>query len=260
MVILCIGDVVGPSGCAHVAKVLPLLKQKYAVDMVLANGENSADGNGVTPQSAKSLFDAGVNVVTGGNHVLRRRQIYDFLDKKNGLIRPANYHGSAPGAGVFVYDHPKFRVCVINLQGIVYLQNILSPFDCIEKILETADTPNIIVDFHAEATAEKLCLAYYLDGRVTAVLGTHTHVPTADARILPKGTAYITDMGMCGGFNSVLGVTPALAVQRMQTSLPTRFETDTEDIRLSGVLLDLDEKNGKCREIRQLLYVGLDNV
>lgn len=255
MIILVIGDVVGPPGCEHVKKLLPGLKAEYKADMIIANGENSADGNGITPQSAKLLFDAGIDVLTSGNHVLKRRQIYETLDKNNGLIRPANYHKTAPGAGYFVFDHPRFRVCVINLQGLVYMQSIENPFDCVDELLKTVDTPNIIVDFHAEATAEKLCLAYHLDGKVSAVLGTHTHVPTADARVLTGGTAYITDLGMCGGYNSVLGVKAGLAVERMRTLLPTRFETETEDIRLSGVALDIDEKTGKCRKIDQLLYL-----
>ncbi|MCL2034599.1 MAG: TIGR00282 family metallophosphoesterase [Oscillospiraceae bacterium] len=260
MVILVIGDIVGASGCEHVKKVLPKLKEKYSVDMVVANGENSADGNGATPASAKLLFDAGVNVITGGNHILRRRQIYEALEKKDGIIRPANYHESAPGAGWLVYDNPKHRVLVVNLQGTAYMQNIKNPLDCIDEILKDADTPNIIIDFHAEATAEKLCLAYYLDGKVTAVLGTHTHVPTADAGLLPNGTAYVTDLGMCGGRNSVLGVTRDLAIERMRTMLPTYFKVDAEDVRLSGAVLDVDEKTGKCREINQLLYIGLDNI
>lgn len=255
MIILVIGDIVGPPGCAHLRKVLPRLKERYAADMVIANGENSADGNGITPQSAKQIFDCGVDVITTGNHVLKRHQIYESLDLGGGLIRPANYHYSAPGMGYFIYDHPRYRVCVINLQGIVYMANIQNPFDCIDGLLKTIDAPNIIVDFHAEATAEKLCLGYYLDGRVSAVLGTHTHVPTADARILPGGTGYITDIGMCGGYNSVLGVRASLATERMRTGLPVRFETETEDIMLSGVALDINEQTGKCRNIEQFLNV-----
>lgn len=253
MIILALGDVVGPPGCERVRQLLPVLKSKYMADMVIANGENSAEGNGIMPQSAQMLFDAGVDVITTGNHVLRRRQIYETLDIKNGLIRPANYHNSAPGAGMFVFDHPRFRVCVINLQGVVFMNPIGHPFDCIDELLKTVDTPNIIVDFHAEATAEKLCLAYYLDGRVSAVLGTHTHVPTADARVLQNGTGYITDLGMCGGINSVLGVKADLAIERMRTTLPVYFKTETEDIRLSGVVLDIDEKTGKCRNIEQFV-------
>lgn len=254
MIVLVIGDVIGVPGCEHVKKVLPGLKARYSADMVIANGENSAEGNGITPQSARLLFETGVDVITTGNHVLRRRQIYDALDKKDGIIRPANYHRSAPGAGYFVFDHPRFRVCVINLQGLVFMDNISNPFDCVDEILNTVDTPNIIVDFHAEATSEKLCLAYHLDGRVSAVLGTHTHVPTADARVLPGGTGYITDLGMCGGVNSVIGVKASLAIWKMRTSLPTRFETETENIRLSGAVLDIDERTGKCRGIEQILY------
>lgn len=254
MIILVLGDVVGPPGCEHVAKVLPGLKAEYSADMVIVNGENSADGNGIVPQSARKLFDSGVDVITTGNHVLRRRQIYDTLDEKSGLIRPANYHRAAPGSGMFMFDHLRFRVLVINLQGIVFMNNIENPFDCIDRMLEEADTPNIIVDFHAEATAEKECMGFYLDGRVSAVLGTHTHVPTADARILKGGTAYVTDIGMCGGRNSVLGVKAELAVEKMLTGLPVRFETETEDIALSGVVLDINESTGKCRKIEQILY------
>jgi metallophosphoesterase (TIGR00282 family) len=250
-----LGDVVGPSGCARVAAMLPTLKARYGADMVIANGENSAEGNGITPQSFKQLLDAGVDVVTGGNHILRRRQIYDKLDEKAGLIRPANYHKSAPGAGHYIFDHPRFPVCVINLQGVVYMQNLQSPFDRADELLTalSLSAKIIVVDFHAEATAEKICLGHYLDGRVSAVLGTHTHVPTADARILPNGTAYCTDVGMCGGLNSVLGVEKSLAVLRMRTALPVKFETDAADVRLSGVMLDIDEKTGKCREIEQFL-------
>lgn len=255
MIILVLGDVVGVPGCEHLKKRLPALKAEYSADMVIANGENSAEGNGVTPQSVKQLHDAGVDVITAGNHVLRKRQIYGTLDRVEGIIRPANYHKTAPGVGLYVYDHPRYRVCVINLQGIVFMQSLQNPFECIDELLKTVDTPNIIVDFHAEATAEKLCMGYYLDGRVSAVLCTHTHVPTADAQVLPAGTGYITDLGMCGGFSSVLGVKKELAIERMRTGLPVKFETETEDIRLSGVALDIDEKTGKCRSIRQFTYV-----
>lgn len=245
----------GAPGREHLRKLLPGLKSRYVTDMVIANGENSAEGNGITQQSAKNLFDMGVDVITTGNHVLRRRDIYPELEKGGGLIRPANYHKTAPGTGCFIFDHPRFRVCVINLQGISFMDGIQNPFDCVDELLKTVDTPNIVVDFHAEATAEKLCLGYHLDGKVSAVLGTHTHVPTADARILPGGTAYVTDLGMCGGYSSVIGVKAGLAIEKMRTLLPVRFETETEDIRLSGVALDIDEKTGRCRSIEQILYL-----
>jgi metallophosphoesterase (TIGR00282 family) len=255
MIILALGDVVGAPGCERVAAQLPRLKAHYAADMVIANGENSAEGNGITPQSLKQLFDSGVDVVTGGNHSLRRRQIYDKLDEKKGLLRPANYHKTAPGAGLYIFDHPRFSVCVINLQGLVYLMSLQSPFDCADELLAGIKTPNIIIDFHAEATAEKLCLAHYLDGRVSAGLGTHTHGPTADARVLKGGTAYCTDIGMCGGMDSVLGVDKKHAIYKMRTGLPTKVENDPQDVRISGVAMDIDEQTGKCRKIEQFLNV-----
>lgn len=255
MNLLVLGDVVGDAGCAHVRKLLPQLKEKYAVDVVVANGENSAQGNGILPGSAKHLFDSGVDVITTGNHALRRKEIGDVFERRDGLIRPANYHPTAPGEGYYILDKLKYKLCVINLQGVVYLQPNRNPFDCVDEILEAVNTPFVLVDFHAEATAEKLCMGYYLDGRVSAVVGTHTHVPTADARILPGGTGYVTDIGMCGGLNSVLGVRAELAVRRMRTNLPIRFEQDREDIRLSGVVLELDDQTGRCVRIESLFML-----
>lgn len=248
-----IGDIVGDAGCAYVRELLPGIKKAYDVDVVIANGENSAQGNGIVPAGAKHLFDSGVDIITTGNHGLRRKESYDIYARGEGLIRPANYHPEAPGFGYYIFDNVKIKLCVVNLQGVVYMQPIKNPFDCIDELLTGIDTPNIIVDFHAEATAEKLCMGYYLDGRVSAVLGTHTHVPTADARVLPGGTGYITDVGMCGGLNSVLGVKKELAMRRMRTNLPVRFEPDPADIRLCGVVLDIDEKNGKCRSIESIV-------
>jgi len=255
MIVFMIGDVVGEAGCEHLRSVLPGIKSKYGVNVVIANGENSAQGNGITPYSAKSLFDSGVDIITTGNHGLRRRESYEVFQRRDGLIRPANYHSDAPGAGYYVLDNLKYKLCVINLQGTVYMQPVKNPFDCIDELLQEIDTPVVIVDFHAEATAEKLCMGYYLDGRVSAVLGTHTHVPTADGRILPNGTGYITDVGMCGGLNSVLGVKKDQALYRMRTGLPVRFESEDEDIRLSGVVLDIDEKSGKCLSLKNVVMV-----
>jgi metallophosphoesterase (TIGR00282 family) len=201
------------------------------------------------------LFDSGVNVITGGNHVLRRRQIYDLLEEETGLIRPANYHAKAPGAGIFYHDAVRFRLCVINLQGIAYMQNIENPFDCIDELLKTVDTPNIIVDFHAEATAEKICMGYYLDGRVSVVVGTHTHVPTNDIRILPGGTGYLTDLGMVGGAHSVLGVEARDAIFKMRTSLPNHFNNDPRDVQLSGAVFTLDDATGKCTHAESLINI-----
>jgi len=257
MIILAIGDIVGDAGCEHLRRILPSLKKKYAVDITLANAENSAEGNGVTVASAQFLFDSGVNVLTTGNHALRRRQSYDMFNKRDGLIRPANFHPDAPGEGVYIYDNCRHRLCVINLQGLVYMQEsgVSNPFDCIDKLLAKIDTTCILIDFHAEATSEKLCMGFHLDGRVSAVVGTHTHVPTADARILPGGTGYITDLGMCGGVNSVLGVSVPQALYRLRTGLPTQFSNETQDIKLSGVVIEIDSATGRCLAIESIVMV-----
>lgn len=235
--VLFLGDVVGQAGCDCLRQHLPRLRKEYQAEIVVANGENSAEGNGITPHSAKQLWDCGVHVITTGNHGLRRREIYELLDSGTGLIRPANLHESAPGAGWYLYDSPSFPLAVINLIGRVYLEPVASPFDVADSLLKTIQCPNILVDFHGEATAEKLAFAHYLDGRVSAIVGTHTHVATADERLLPKGTAYITDAGMCGGRDSVLGVVKEKAIERMRTGLPTRFSNDTANIELHGVVL-----------------------
>ena len=252
MRVLMLGDVVGQLGCDFVRAKLPGIKKLYQTDIVIINGENSAEGNGILPNSANHLFDSGADIITTGNHVLRRREIYDVLDSGAPIIRPANFHREAPGVGYHILDMLKYKLCVINLQGRVYMDYVENPFDCIDEILKKIDTKNIIIDFHAEATSEKLAMAFYLDGRISAIAGTHTHVQTADERILPKGTGYITDLGMCGVFNSALGVDPEKAIQRMRTNLPTRFENHKGDCIISGILLDIDEKTGKTNKIDRL--------
>lgn len=254
MKILMIGDVVGRGGCAFVEKALPLLRRTHGVDLVIANGENSAEGNGILPGSAQQLFDAGVDVITLGNHALRRREIFPMLEEREDIVRPANFHPSAPGRGCCIYDCPgKPRVAVISLNGSSYMDYTFeNPFGCADRLLSEITAPIIIVDFHAEATAEKLAMGFYLDGRVTAVAGTHTHVQTADDRILPQGTGYITDLGMCGSFNSVLGVKPELAINRFVTSLPTRFENDSGFCRLSGIVLMVDNATGRTVAIERV--------
>jgi hypothetical protein len=223
----------------------------------VANGENSAEGNGILPSGAKHMYDSGVNIITTGNHGLRRRESYELYDKRDGLIRPANFHPDAPGTGVYIFDNCRHKLCVVNLQGLVYMHQELprNPFDCIDDILRVNDTACVLVDFHAEATSEKLCMGYHLDGRVSAVVGTHTHVPTADARILPGGTGYVTDVGMCGGVNSVLGVRTADAVYRMRTGLPMQFRNEQSDIRLSGAVIEIDNATGKCTAIESVIML-----
>ncbi len=253
MKLLFLGDVVGQAGCDYFFKHLPELKRKHSVDVCIANGENSAEGNGILPHSAEQLFASGVDVITTGNHVLRRREIYDTLDRGEAIVRPLNMHPSAPGVGFYILDKMRYQVCVVSLMGRVYMDFVDNPFEAMDKLLSEIQTPNIIVDFHAEATSEKLAMAYHLDSRVTAVLGTHTHVLTADERILPGGTAYITDAGMCGAIDSILGVRPELALKRIKTGLPVRFETAKTEHQMTGVLLDIDEKSGKARGITRIV-------
>lgn len=252
MRIMMIGDVVGQAGVEYVRKVLPKFRREQQIDFVIANGENSAQGNGILPISADALFSAGCDVLTTGNHGLRRREIYEYMETHPCILRPANFHDSAPGRGVYLIDKPPLRLTVINLQGTVYMENNKNPFDVVQELLAQVSTPCILVDFHAEATSEKLCMGHFLDGRVSLVAGTHTHVPTADERILPNGTGYISDVGMCGGRNSILGVKKELAISRFRTLLPTRFENDPNDIQLNAIIAEVDTIFGKTTKIDRI--------
>lgn len=253
MKILCVGDVVGSAGCRHLEKVLPAVKRQYGVDVCIVNGENSADGNGITPFSADALFRFGADVITSGNHVFHRREIYEALDRCDGILRPANYPDTAPGCGVFIVDKGRYQVAVISLLGQVYLESVACPFETLDKLLGDASLPPVrIVDFHAEATAEKKALAYYADGRVSAVLGTHTHVQTADEQVLPDGTAFISDIGMTGPVHSVLGIKPELAIEKMKGKIPVRFIVAEGECRMDAVLLTVDPASGKTTAIERL--------
>ena len=252
MKILIVGDVVGQNGCSYLQKKLQELKRLHRADLTIVNGENSAEGNGILPASADDIFAAGADVITTGNHGLRRREINELMDREVGLLRPANYHRSAHGAGVYVIDKLSYRVAVINLQGVVYMDNIQNPFDYMEKLLGEVDAKIKIVDFHAEATSEKLALAHFLDGRVSLLYGTHTHVQTADERIFPQGMGYITDVGMCGARDSVLGVRPELAIRRLRTLLPTRFENAEGENLLCGLVAEIDERTGNCMALTRV--------
>ena len=216
MKILCIGDVVGSVGCEYLMKTLPKFKRENKIDFVIANGENSADGNGLTPLSADAVFDCGVDVITSGNHAFRRKESLDYYENCERLIRPANYpEGTTPGRGYTIVDMLRYKICVINLMGTMYLEPLDCPFKKIDSILdETKDCKVRILDFHAEATAEKKAMGFYLDGKISACFGTHTHVQTADETILKKGTGYITDVGMTGPMDSVLGVRKELAIAK----------------------------------------------
>lgn len=245
--ILAIGDVVGANGCAFLRKTLPAFKKFKHIDVCIVNGENSAQGNGILPQSAEHLFASGADLITTGNHALRRFEIYDTFDNESiPLLRPANFYRTAPGRGYTILDKGSVQIAVINLMGVVYLDNLENPFDCIDRILEEVRDCRIkILDFHAEATGEKRAMGFYLDGRISAMFGTHTHVQTADAQVLPNGTGYITDLGMTGPIQSVLGVTPSLAIQKIKTNLPVRFENPDGPCRMEGCIFEIDNKTGK---------------
>lgn len=254
MKILAIGDVVSRQGCDCLRAVLPDLKREYNADAVIVNGENSAVGNGVLPQSAKHIFDSGADIITLGNHALKRPEIYDYLDENDCIIRPSNFYPAAPGRGMAIIDKGMVRAAVINLQGVVYLDHNTNPFDEIErqiKIAKDSGVKIILLDFHAEATSEKRAMGFYLDGRVSAVFGTHTHVQTSDEQILPKGTGYITDLGMTGPLHSVLGVSPEKAIQKMKTNLPVRFSTADGPCVLEGCFFEIDNQTGKTVHIER---------
>ncbi|HLW46252.1 MAG TPA: TIGR00282 family metallophosphoesterase [bacterium] len=254
MNVLFIGDVVGRPGRRAVAQWLPALRREAAADFVVANGENSAGGFGITPATFQDLTAAGVDVVTGGNHIWHTREAPVLLDGEPRLLRPANYPPGAPGRGAGVFTAAGARVAVLNLQGRVFMDPLLSPFDYAREEAERlrAETPVILVDMHAEATSEKAALAWHLDGRVSAVVGTHTHVQTADERILPAGTAFISDAGMTGPRDSVIGMSREGVLQRFLTLLPARFEVADGPVQLNAVLIEIDPGSGRASAIRRV--------
>jgi len=236
--ILFVGDVVGGIGRRTLLDSLPVLRERHAPTFVVVNGENAAGGLGITPKIADELFAAGVDAITLGNHSYHRREIYPYLDSERRILRPGNFLRSQPGHGSCVVEHDGVKLGVVNLSGNLYLRAGRSAFTEVEVALgEVGQVDHILVDLHAEATSEKVAMGWHLDGRVTAVVGTHTHVPTADARVLPRGTAYITDVGMTGPRGGVIGVKREQAIEALLTQMPVRFETSEEDPWLMGVLI-----------------------
>lgn len=256
MNLLFLGDIVGEPGRKGVREKLSKLREKHQVDFCVANGENAAGGAGITPRIAEYLFAAGVDVITMGDHTWDNREIYGIIDKEPRLIRPANYPEGAPGRGwVAAANRAGRKVGVLNLLGRQFFKFTPDcPFRKVESILEevSRQTKIIVVDFHAEATAEKIAFARYLDGRVSAVFGTHTHVPTADAQVFPGGTAYITDAGMCGAHDSVIGRDVEPIIRRMVTQLPQKYTMAERDVRINGALVEIDEETGRARSIRRV--------
>ena len=236
--ILFIGDVVGRSGRRALRELLPGLRDELAPDFVIANGENAAGGMGITPKEAEELLAAGVDVITLGNHTYRHREIWPYLDEERRIIRPANYLPGQPGRGATTVERDGATLGVVNLSGAVYLQAGSPPLVAVDDALQAvAGADQVLVDMHAEATSEKVALGWYLDGRVTAVVGTHTHVPTADARVLPGGTAYITDVGMTGARGGVIGMRREQSIAVMRTHMPMRYEPSDDDPWLNAVLI-----------------------
>jgi metallophosphoesterase (TIGR00282 family) len=249
-----VGDVVASPGRRALEQILPKLRERHEPDFVVVNGENSAGGVGITEKIARSIFELGADAITLGNHAYRHSDVYEYLDREPRIIRPANYPKRDPGHGHTIVEKDGMRLAVINLAGTVFLDSARSPFAEADAILAEirGKADHVLVDFHAEATSEKVAMGWYLDGRVTACVGTHTHVPTADARVLDDGTAYITDVGMTGPRRSVIGVERELAIRRFLTQTPVKFETAQGDPWLNGVLIEADD-DGRARSIEQLL-------
>lgn len=255
MRILCVGDINGRPGRQIVQTHLPRLIAGRQIDYSIGNVENAADGFGVTPEIARQMFDAGFDCLTSGNHIWDKREIIDYLAEEPRLLRPLNYPDGAPGVGQYSGESPAgIPVTVINLMGRVFMPPCDDPFRVIDDALRALDGSAgvIVVDMHAEATSEKSAMGWHLDGRVSAVVGTHTHVQTADERILPGGTGYITDLGMTGPHESVIGIQTELALRKFRTGVPVRFSIARHDVRLCGVVVDIDEATGRSRSIERV--------
>ena len=253
--ILFIGDIVGKPGRVAVRELLPALIEDYRIDLVVANCENAAAGFGVTRDIVEELFRSRVDVLTSGNHIWDKKEVLEFVEDYETLLRPANYPEGVPGFGSVVVPSPTGSpIGVINLAGRVFMHSLDCPFRSAEKEIEKLKkkTSTIVVDMHAEATSEKQALGWFLDGRVSAVLGTHTHVQTADERILPNGTAYITDLGMTGPFDSIIGTRKDVVLERFLRNMPNKFDVARGDVRLQGVVLGVDQASGKALEIERL--------
>ena len=254
--ILFIGDIVGKPGMDLVQTWLPGLIQKYKADLVIANGENAAEGKGCTDKEGNQLLDLGVHVLTGGNHTWDKHQSQDYLRREPRALRPLNYPKGTYGNGYYIAETKKGKVAVLNLQGRTFMATIDCPFRSADWVIPKieSETKIIVVDFHAEATAEKIAMSHYLDGRVSALIGTHTHIQTADERIMPKGTGYITDAGMSGPYESVVGMKVQAAVNRFLYQTPQKYEAATNDVHLCGVFLKVDATSGKTTHIERILF------
>ncbi|MDI6812369.1 MAG: TIGR00282 family metallophosphoesterase [Desulfitobacteriaceae bacterium] len=260
MNVLFIGDVVGKPGRQAVQAFLKPIQSEYHIDLTIANGENAAGGNGLTKDVAQELFGFGIEFITMGNHVWDKREIMTYIEEEARIIRPANYPLGAPGKGYGIIRRKGVKVGIVNLSGRIFMPTLDDPFSMASRLAEMIrqETPNIFLDFHAEATSEKIALGWFLDGKVSAILGTHTHVQTADERLLTRGTAYITDVGMTGPRDSVLGVKKELIINRFLTQLPAKFEIAAGVLQFNAVVVDLDETSGRARSITRIQRFSQD--
>ncbi len=254
--ILCLGDICGACGTEAIQKNLWSIRKELCADMVVANGENAAVGNGLDRESADTLFSGGVDVITSGNHIFKKSSVYSLLENNEFVLRPANYPSECPGNGYCIFDMCSYKVLVINLLGTVYMESLESPFSASDRILmrEKGNYDFALVDIHAEATSEKTALAKYLDGRATAVFGTHTHVQTADERILANGTGFICDLGMCGASDSVLGIKNDIIIRKFLTKMPVRHEEADGDAEICGCLFTVSTESFRCTNIQRIKY------
>jgi metallophosphoesterase (TIGR00282 family) len=251
--VLFIGDIIGRQGRQAVSRLLPKIKSDFTIDLTIANCENVAGGFGLTTKLVGELTEYGIDVMTSGNHIWDRREVVPHLDSMPNVLRPLNYPKGVPGRGWGIYNLKDGRkVCVINLIGRVFMRPIDCPFRVTDDLLTQIDSMVTIVDMHAEATSEKIAMGWYLDGRVSAVIGSHTHVQTADERVLPQGTAYITDAGMTGPFDSVIGIDKRVIIERFLSGIPSRFDAATEDVRFSGVVISIDGQSLKAKAIKRI--------
>ena len=262
MNILAVGDIIGSAGVAFLQKNLWKFRREHNIDCVAANGENSAGGNGIDVKAANLIIDAGADMITTGNHVWQKKDIYAYLDDKNNIIRPANYPAACPGSGYNIFNISGYKILFINLMGNVYFDlGLESPFETADKIFarEKDNFDFAVIDIHAEATGEKIALAKYIDGQYKAglIYGTHTHVQTADEQILKNGAGYITDLGMTGAFDSVLGVKSEGIIKKYLTRMPVKFEPCDENIEMWGVIAKINESDFKCEEIRRVRLTGI---
>jgi metallophosphoesterase (TIGR00282 family) len=252
--VMMIGDICGKAGRQAAAHYIPLLQKEYGLDLVIANGENSAGGIGITKEVAAELRSMGIDIITTGNHIWDKKEIFEFIEQQDRLLRPANYPVGTMGQGYKIINVGMYRAAIINLAGRVFMPPVDCPFQCADAILKkiSSQCDMIIIDFHAEATSEKMGLAWYLDGKVSCIAGTHTHIQTADSRILPEGTAYISDLGMVGAWNSILGMEKEAVIKKFVTGLPARFTVAKGEAVFCGIIVTINPKTGRAENITRV--------